>query len=543
MENNKNTIIAIVLMLVVWLGFSFLFPQKPVEPKPAAVAAKAETAAGQSAAEPSQPAPAPAVAAAPVVAPPVANQDAAGPEQEIVVDTPLVRAVFTTLGAKLKSFTLKDFQQTTQPDSPLVQLLPTVSSQDGSLRTDGTESFGIAPDAAYQTSAPPELDVAAGKSAQLTFQARSPSGAVIQKIFVFQGDRYDFQLQVKVVNSSDVPLRGNLNLTLVHPWDPEHSGDRFNFIGPVTLAGDKVQTTKVDDLAKKPLEYGSDTVWSGFENKYFMAVGVPLKGAVSKVQVEKTAAGIENRLETPYLTLDQGQSRTFDFLLYFGPRDLRILKSVDHQLAKAIDFGFFSILAVPLLHVLQFFYTYVGNYGVAIILITIIIKLLFWPLTQKSYTSMKSMQKLQPEMQKIRTKYKNDKERLNREMMELYKTHRVNPLGGCLPMLVQIPVFFALYRVLLDSIELRHAPFAFWLTDLSAKDPYYITPLIMGATMFLQQKMSPSTMDPTQAKIFMLMPVVFTFLFLNFPSGLVIYWLVNNLLTIAQQYLINRKPA
>jgi YidC/Oxa1 family membrane protein insertase len=156
---------------------------------------------------------------------------------------------------------------------------------------------------------------------------------------------------------------------------------------------------------------------------------------------------------------------------------------------------------------------------------------------------MKGMQKLQPEMQKIREKHKNDRERINREMMELYKTHRVNPVGGCLPMVVQIPVFFALYKVLLNSIELRHAHFGLWLTDLSAKDPYYITPLIMGATMFIQQKMSPTTMDPTQAKIFMVMPVVFTFLFLNFPSGLVIYWLVNNLLTILQQYFINRKPA
>jgi YidC/Oxa1 family membrane protein insertase len=155
---------------------------------------------------------------------------------------------------------------------------------------------------------------------------------------------------------------------------------------------------------------------------------------------------------------------------------------------------------------------------------------------------MKAMQKLQPEMAKIREKHKNDKERLNREIMELYKKNRVNPLGGCLPMLVQIPVFFALYQVLLNDIALRHAPFMLWINDLSAKDPYYVTPLIMGGTMFIQQKMTPSTMDPTQAKMFMLMPVVFTFMFLNFPSGLVIYWLVNNLLTILQQFFINRKP-
>jgi YidC/Oxa1 family membrane protein insertase len=156
---------------------------------------------------------------------------------------------------------------------------------------------------------------------------------------------------------------------------------------------------------------------------------------------------------------------------------------------------------------------------------------------------MKAMQTLQPEMKKLREKYRGDKEGLNRSMMELYKKHRVNPLGGCLPMLVQIPVFIALYKVLLSTIELRHAPFALWITDLSVKDPYYITPVIMGITMFIQQKMTPSTMDPLQAKMMLAMPVVFTFIFLNFPSGLVLYWLVNNILTIFQQYLIYRKPA
>jgi YidC/Oxa1 family membrane protein insertase len=321
------------------------------------------------------------------------------------------------------------------------------------------------------------------------------------------------------------------------------AGDHFDHVGPISLVGEKVETIKVDKLSGSPQGYGGDTIWSGFETKYFLAAGVPLEGAADKILVSRTGDLIENKLETPFLTIEPGSSRAFNYLFYFGPRDIDILNSANHQLAKAIDFGFFSLLALPLLHVLKFFYSFVGNYGIAIVVLTILIKLLFWPLTQKSYASMKGMQKLQPEMQKIREKHKNDRERINREMMELYKTHRVNPVGGCLPMVVQIPVFFALYKVLLNSIELRHAHFGLWLTDLSAKDPYYITPLIMGATMFIQQKMSPTTMDPTQAKIFMVMPVVFTFLFLNFPSGLVIYWLVNNLLTILQQYFINRKPA
>jgi YidC/Oxa1 family membrane protein insertase len=214
-----------------------------------------------------------------------------------------------------------------------------------------------------------------------------------------------------------------------------------------------------------------------------------------------------------------------------------------------VDFGWFHIIAVPLLKILNWFYKYVHNYGVAVILLTVLIKLIFWPLSQKSYKSMDQMKKLQPMLTKLREKYADDKERMNQEVMQLYKTYKVNPAGGCLPMVVQIPVFFGLYKALLGSIELRHAAFIthvpftnlVWLADLSVKDPYYVTPLIMGATMFIQQKMTPTGGDPTQAKIMLLMPVVFTFMFLNFPAGLVVYWLVNNVLSIAQQWWMMRK--
>ena len=272
-----------------------------------------------------------------------------------------------------------------------------------------------------------------------------------------------------------------------------------------------------------------------------LSVVVPGERTVERVQISRNGDAIENVLESPYFTLQGGERRQLDYLVFIGPKEPQALTAAGHQLDKIVGFGFFDLLAQPLFVVLTFLFGYFKNYGVAIILLTVLIKIIFWPLTHKSYSSMKSMQKLQPEMQKLRDKFKNDKERLNKEMMSLYKTHSVNPLGGCLPMLVQIPVFFALYQVLLSSIALRHAPFAFWLTDLSDKDPYYITPLLMGASMFVQQKMTPTTADPMQAKIFMMMPIVFTFMFLNFPSGLVIYWLVNNLLTILQQYFIHRK--
>jgi len=264
-------------------------------------------------------------------------------------------------------------------------------------------------------------------------------------------------------------------------------------------------------------------------------------GSIASVAMQKAASGkLETSIASGDLQLAAGQSSTTAYRLFFGPKDLDILKSQGAGLEQALDLGWFSAIAKPLLYVLKFFYKYTNNYGIAIIIITVIIKLLFFPLTHKSYKSMKDMQKLQPKMAELKEKYKDDRDGMNRAMMELYRTHKVNPLGGCLPMLIQIPVFFALYKALMFSIELRHAPFMLWITDLSARDPYYVTPIIMGATMFIQQKMTPSTMDPMQAKIMLALPVVFTFMFLNFPSGLVIYWLVNNVLTIAQQMYINR---
>jgi YidC/Oxa1 family membrane protein insertase len=258
-------------------------------------------------------------------------------------------------------------------------------------------------------------------------------------------------------------------------------------------------------------------------------------------------------LVTPLSKLENGQQKSWDFMVYYGPRDLSVLEPLGHGLAASVDFGWFDVIAKPMLMALNFFYGLIPNYGIAIIIVTILVKLLFWPLTRKSYKSMREMQKLQPHVKRLREKFKDDKQRMNQEIMQLYKTYKVNPAGGCLPMLVQIPVFIAFYKVLGNAIELRHAPFMLWINDLSAPDrlnigfhiPYTgglpVLTLLMGASMFIQQKMTPTAGDPTQAKIMLMMPIVFTFMFINFPAGLVLYWLVNNVLTIGQQYLINRK--
>jgi YidC/Oxa1 family membrane protein insertase len=277
----------------------------------------------------------------------------------------------------------------------------------------------------------------------------------------------------------------------------------------------------------------------------------------------KLTLGVKDVLDTTYVDpsgpVATKTERTYKYTLYFGPKSLRALGHAGSDLRRIVDFGFFDMIAKPLLHAMNFTYRYVPNYGIAIILITIIVKLLFWPLSNKSYKSMSQMKRLQPKMQEIRTKYKNDKKTMNQELMNLYKVYKVNPLGGCLPMVLQIPVFFAFYKMLYQAIELRHAPFLLWINDLAAPDrlfsfnfkvpmmaPPYGIPvltLIMGASMFLQQKMTPPPGDPTQAKMMMFMPIIFTVIFVNFSSGLVLYWLINNVLSIAQQYYISRAKA
>ncbi|MCM2264264.1 MAG: membrane protein insertase YidC [Desulfuromonadales bacterium] len=529
-NENRNLILALVLMTAVWFGFSFFFPAKPTPPT-------AEPQTTTTAPQVEQPA---AIATAPPAVTPL-PVTAGAPLREIVVETDKYRAVLSSVGARLVSMELKDYRVTPAVDSGWVPLVKAVDLRYATLRTTGTEALALSADAPFVLDvAGSRVNVTAGGQQRLIFRHVTASGAEIVKSYTFHGSLYTIDSSISVRNGAPGILSGGLNFALVQQWD-ESKKDSYSFAGPAALAEDKLHQVDVDDLKKDAKSFGKDVLWSSLQSKYFMAAAVPLNAAAEKLRVGLNGDLLESVFVSPSLTLRPGESRQFDYLLFFGPKDFDQLKAADHQLERAVDFGWFDLLAKPLLHVLVFFYGYLKNYGLAIIVLTVIIKLLFWPLTHKSYASMKAMQKLQPEMQKLREKFKTDKERLNKELMELYKKHSVNPLGGCLPMLVQIPVFFALYKVLLDSIALRQAPFMLWLTDLSAKDPYYITPLLMGASMFVQQKMTPTTADPIQAKIFLFMPVVFTFLFLNFPSGLVIYWLVNNLLTIAQQYYINRR--
>ena len=526
---EKRAIAAAVLSIVFFYAYYLLFPppkkEMPKQPTTQVTATATVPAASV-----------PAVTRATEI--PV-TQSQPSVAKDVVVDTDLYTAVFSNQGASLKSFVLKKYKETNSASGKQVALINESNPEGFALRTGGV-GFPLSPSVIYATGTG-NLTVGRDEKRQLVFIFTSPDGQTVKKTYTFQGGSYAIDLATEIVNGSSDKISGTLDLLFPYQVGDKEKQSRFEASGAVLLADNKFESETLKDLESKPKEYETNVLWAGFADKYFLSAVLSKDNAIARVKTAKeTGNYLAATIESPAFTLAPGQSHSVSYKLFMGPKDLDLLKAQGSGLEQALDLGWFSAIAKPLLYVLKYFYKYTHNYGIAIIIITVILKILFFPLTHKSYKSMKEMQKLQPKMLELREKHKDDREALNRATMELYKTHKVNPLGGCFPMVVQIPVFFALYKALLFSIELRHAPFMLWITDLSAKDPYYVTPIIMGATMFIQQKMTPSTMDPMQAKIMLALPIVFTFMFLNFPSGLVIYWLVNNILTIAQQAYINR---
>ncbi len=307
----------------------------------------------------------------------------------------------------------------------------------------------------------------------------------------------------------------------------------------VSYQNESVVRTPYNDLKEEKILQGS-TEWISFGNRYFASAlihGSGINPDIGLVSNEKFSGGY---LSYPLNLKPSQKEISIEILIYGGPKEYEEL-SKTKGLKQLIDYGMFSSIAYPLLVLLKFFNKFAHNYGIAIILLTLLVRAIFYPLSLKSYRSMKSLQKLQPQIAVLKEKYKEDKERFNREQLALFKAHKVNPAGGCLPMLVQLPVFIALYAVLGNSIELFQAPFFGWIKDLSTRDPYYIYPILMGISMFIQQKMTPTVgMDPMQAKMMLLMPVIFTFIMLNLPSGLTVYIFLSTILGILQQLAINK---
>ncbi|MDY7033758.1 MAG: membrane protein insertase YidC [Thermodesulfobacteriota bacterium] len=464
-------------------------------------------------------------------------------EKEISVTTDLYTAVFITRGAMLKSWKLKKFKDKIGEDAQAIELITEGKTEDLPLglilSNSNVHSFQ---NAVFKVDKDSLTLMERGEEGSVSFSWISPEGIEINKKFIFKNDKYVMGLDVSVRNLSERDVKDHLVLSWKNKPDLSKDVDRFSFSGPVTLANGELEEIKVKKLDEDKTFSGT-IQWAGYEDKYFISCVIPMDPQKVQLKISKSLSDVVSVDIMKPIELYRGQRETYSYSIYSGPKDYYILKSVGSDLKKALNLGWFDVIAKPMLIFLKYIDRFTHNYGIAIIVLTIVIKIIFFPLTHRSYKSMKDMQKVQPLMLNLKKKYKDDKQRLNKEIMALYRTHKVNPLGGCLPILIQIPVFFALYRALLGSIELRHAPFIFWINDLSAKDPYYITPILMGASMFIQQKMTPTVGDPTQAKMMLIMPIVFTFMFLNFPSGLVIYWLVNNVLSIGQQFYINKYTA
>ncbi len=558
MEQGR-VFLAITLSLIVFLAWDFFFVDrdaiqqqtqqqqaieqgsidKPISPTPAQAPLPVETAQNQPIAQPGQ-----------------QIQDNTTPARKITVETPLYIAELSEQGGNIIGFTLKNYREAVAADAPFKQLMSKENTF-GTIRLNLTEARDpMAETGKYQSDAATDNMTVNQGARSLTFTQKTVAGILIQKIYSFSPDTYLVDFRVTLSNQSALPLSQQPAVSLVKYDADDNAG--YGFTGPSGYINDSLKQVKKKKIADENTFPGT-IKWVGVQDRYFLA------GIMPKVQENYTMrlatedpGLIRNQLVAPATTINPGAMQSYEYQLFFGPKSLKLLRQYGNDLHKAVYFGFFDILAKPCLWVMNFIHdNLIANYGIAIILLTLLTKIILWPLGQKSYKSMAEMKKIQPLMTEIREKYKNDKKKMNEEVMALYRAYKVNPMGGCLPMVVQIPVFFALYRMLYEAIELRHAPFFGWINDLSAPDrlfdlgfsipfmqPPYGIPvltLVMGASMFLQQKLQPAMGDPTQAKLMMLMPIFFTFIFINFSSGLVLYWLVNNVFSIAQQYVIQGK--
>ena len=383
----------------------------------------------------------------------------------------------------------------------------------------------------------------------LRLKAPATDGISVIKMMTFTRGSYLVDVAYEIHNESADPLVTQAYFQFLRDGKPAEKSEGFfggiqTFTGPAFYTDEgkfqKVSFGDIDDNKAK-FTANADNGWVAIVQHYFVSAWLPPEGVAREYRTRKTSNGhyTAGTVLAP-VTIEPGATEQINARLYVGPQDQNKLGEIAPGLKLVVDYGILTVIAAPLFWLLSWLYSLTGNWGWAIILVTVIIKAIFFPLSAASYKSMAKMRVLAPRMQRMKELYGDDKAKMQQEMMNLYRTEKINPLGGCLPILVQIPVFIALYWVLLGSVEMRQAPWLCWIQDLSARDPYFILPLIMGASMLVQFKLNPSPPDPMQAKIMMAMPIIFTFMFLWFPSGLVLYWVVNNLLSIAQQWQITR---
>lgn len=482
------------------------------------------------------------------------DQSADAVDGEIVtVRTDLLTVEIDTRGGGVSEVRLPQYPvSVNRPDEPFVLM-----TDDGPLyytAQGGVLSQRPAPDhkALYQAEQTEYSLTNGADSLEVRLHWRDDSGIAIDKVFVFHRNRYVVDVRYEIKNQSSQAWRGWAYGQLTHN-SPDDGGMSliYTYTG-AALSGpdDRYQKISFDDMREQKMEREIVNGWAAMLQHYFVAALIPAdQEAAYRYHTEVLNRDATNNqqdsryiigMTTPAAEVAAGGTATLGYRLYVGPKEQHRLEKLAPGLELTVDYGMLWFLAKPLYWGMEKLHALTGNWGVAIILLTLLIKVAFYKLSAAGYKSMARMRKVQPRLLALRERYKDDKQRLNQAMMDLYKTEKINPLGGCLPILVQIPVFIALYWVLLESVELRQAPFILWIQDLSIPDPWYVLPLIMGVTMFFQQKLNPTPIDPVQEKVMMALPVVFTVFFAFFPAGLVLYWIVNNILSIGQQWLITR---
>ncbi len=459
------------------------------------------------------------------------------------VRTDLMIVDIDSIGGTVREVELLKHRDAVDPSKPFVFLGPShaYTAQSGLTGEAGPNHRSL-----WQFEPGPRELTAGHETLEVRLRAQGSDGVMVEKRYTFRRDSYIIDVAFEVKNTTAAPIQPHAYFQLVRD-DQRPAGDTKmmkTFSGPVYYTQEKAYH-KVDfsdvEKDKSGIPAQATDGWIGLVQHYFVAAWLPPKDTAREYYAKKLPDGL-------YATgvilgageIAPGEMRGTQVALFVGPQEQYRLKTAAPGLDLVVDYGWLTIIAWPLFWLLQKFHALTGNWGVAIILLTMVIKGVFYPLSAASYKSMAKMKLVTPRLTKMREMYGNDRQKLNQAMMELYKTEKINPLGGCFPILVQIPVFISLYWVLLAAIELRHAPFILWIKDLSALDPFYVLPILMAATMILQTRMNPKPPDPVQAKVMQFMPYIFSVFFFFFPAGLVLYWLVNNCLSIAQQWQIQR---
>lgn len=479
----------------------------------------------------------------------------------VVIETDLIIAKINPKGAVIESLELRDQPVSLkQPEQGFPLLKNTAAerfvAQDGLVTVGGQQPAPNHASTMYSVAAL-EYKLDSQDQLEIPFTWRSANGIVFTKTFTFKRDSYVVDINYNVNNQSTTNWAGSVYAQFLST-EIEKKGGGFGQLPSYTGAAvytdeEKYEKISYGDMRDENYSRKTNQGWAAMLQHYFVGAWIPqgegVKTIYSDVSLNRVPAtyriGYKNENLTTVAAGTQGNLNTS---VYLGSKEQKRLKALQKDkdikgLALTVDYGFLTFIADPLFIVLSWIHDIVGNWGWSIILLTLLIKIVFYPLSAASYRSMAGMKKIQPRLQTLKERYKDDRQKFQMEMMALYKKEKINPAGGCLPILIQIPVFIALYWVLLESVEMRHAPFALWWQDLSAPDPYFVLPILMGLSMWAQQKLNPAPMEDIQKKVMMIMPFALTFLFLNFPQGLVLYWVVNNVLSIAQQWLINKQNA